>query len=325
MEVVYKVDKTAGHCGNCRKWRWLEVGRGEHKICSDCVTVLRLSNVITLPSPSPKVKDRKPELLNVVVSGEKIKKDKKNRISKSKPIPKEEVLSEKEQRIIEILQNSENPVFASEIVVRLGLDNNRIELQKVQRLCIRLKKKNKIAISEYRRRQYIDISRKSLLLDDTISEFDDKTSIRPSSISKVYAILGSATKALAQKNIKSGLERQTLSKVLHFLVNNGTVDSYKALQGRRRIFYALKSNKIAMQDLDSMREQSVDKRIIEIIENNKQVTLGKITGLLGLRSKGGKSVKKRLAELLEFGIITREPRILDPTSKVKSFFYFVKK
>jgi hypothetical protein len=325
MEVVYKVDKTAGHCGNCRKWRWLEVGRGEHKICSDCVTVLRLSNVITLPSPSPKVKDRKPELLNVVVSGEKIKKDKKNRISKSEPIPKEEVLSEKEQRIIEILQNSENPVFATEIVVKLGLDNNRIELQKVQRLCIRLKKKKKIAISEYRRRQYIDISRKSLLLDDTISEFDDKTSIRPSSISKVYVILGSATKALAQKNIKSGLERQTLSKVLHFLVKNGTVDSYKALQGRRRIFYALKSNKIAMRDLDSMREQSVDKRIIEIIENNKQVTLGKITELLGLRSKGGKSVKKRLAELLEFGIITREPRILDPTSKVKSFFYFVKK
>jgi hypothetical protein len=286
-----KITAQGGRCIMCGKYRWLEAQSDCGGICAECILSLKKQQLISFAPAAPP----KPV---------KIKPPKSPKPPKPPKSPtRTEVLSAASDKIIEIMGKTKKPLNLHELAARLDIHPNRVKLQWLRRICQKLTSRKILAQSDGRYKQYINATRRHLL-----SKHNSLKDVRESSINRVKKFLESATTAQSCTQIKCGLGRISLYKVLRILIARDLLEYHVSLIGKKVTLYALKSNQLAITDLEKIRENCIDNKIINIVQTGgSKITKTKIVKQLGLRSRGNSCVNKTLERLVQNGKLTREP------------------
>ena len=294
MSIIYAKKTTAqgGRCIKCSRYRWLEARSDDGGICTECVLSLKKQKLISFarpPEPPKPVKIKPPK--------------------PPKPPTKREIVAATSDKILEVMKKSKTPLSVHELAAKLDIQPNRAKLQWLRKICQKMTTNKLLAQSDSRYKQYINISRRHLL--SKLSTQNYLRNARESSIDKVKKFLESSTTAQSCSQILDGLNglaRVVLYKVLRILIARDLVEYHVNSAGKKTTFYALKSNQLAITDLEKTRENCIDNKIINIVKNGgNKITKNKIVKQLGLRSPGNSRVKKTLERLIQNGKITREP------------------
>lgn len=285
-----KITAQGGRCIKCSKYRWLEAQSDGGGICAECVLSLKKQRLISFAPPKPpkpvKIKPPKPP-------------------KQPKPPTRTDVLAATSDKIVEIMGKTKKPLNLHELAARLDIHPSRAKLQWLRRICQKLTSRKILAQSDSRYKQYINATRRHLLSKHNSLKLKD---VRESSINRVKKFLESATTAQSCTQIKCGLGRISLYKVLRILIARDLLEYHVNLIGKKVTLYALKSNSLAITDLEKIRENCIDNKIINIVKTGgSKVTKNKIVKQLGLRSRGNSCVNKTLERLVQNGKLTREP------------------